>query len=54
MQVADLLLEFDFVFANPIGLPPLRGHEHQIYLKEGTQAICQRPYKYPYYQKNEI
>ena len=32
----------------------MRGHEHQINLKEGTQAICQRPYRYPYYQKNEI
>ena len=32
----------------------MRGHEHQINLKEGTQPICQRPYRYPYYQKNEI
>ena len=23
-------------------------------MKEGAQAICQRPYRYPYYQKNEI
>ena len=54
VQVVDLLLEFDYVFAIPTGLPPLRGYEHQINLKEGAQAICQRPYKYPYYQKNEI
>ena len=23
-------------------------------LKPGTQPICQRPYRYPYYQKSEI
>ena len=49
-----LLDEFKSVFATPEGLPPLRDHEHQINLKEGAQAIYQRPYKYPYYQKIEI
>ena len=53
-QVADLLQEFESVFAAPVGLPPIRGHEHQIQLQEGAQAICQRPYRYPFYQKNEI
>ena len=38
----------------PTGLPPLRGHKHQILLKEGTQTICERPYWYPFYQKFEI
>jgi hypothetical protein len=42
------------VFREPQGLPPLRGHEHQILLKEGTQPICQRPYRYPFYQKTKI
>lgn len=51
VQVAELLLEFDAVFATPVGLPPIRGHEHQINLKEGAQTIFQRPYKYPYYKK---
>nr|XP_023872616.1 uncharacterized protein LOC111985197 [Quercus suber] len=44
-QVAALLKEFEAVFATPVGLPPIRGHEHQIQLKEGVQAICQRPYR---------
>nr|XP_023907237.1 uncharacterized protein LOC112018933 [Quercus suber] len=53
-EVTALLQEFKGVFTTPMGLPPVRGHEHQINLKEDTQPICQRPYRYPYYQKNEI
>ena len=48
------MLEFNAIFATPMGLPPIIRHEHQINIKEGAQAICQRPYRYPYYQKNEI
>ena len=29
-QVAALLKEFDAIFATPMGLPPIKGHEHQI------------------------
>lgn len=54
VEVVALLQEFHAVFATPVGLPPVRGHEHQINLKEGTQPICQRPYMYPYYKKSEI
>ena len=51
----DLLLqEFEHVFETPTRLPPLRGHEHPIVLKEGAQPVCQKPYRYPFYQKNEI
>ena len=53
-KIVALLQEFHGVFATSVGLPPMRGHEHQINLKEGTQPICQRPYRYPYYQKTEI
>ena len=49
-----LLVEFASIFDTPIGLPPSRGHEHQIFLKEGTAPICQRPYRYPHFQKTEI
>ena len=51
--VESLLQEFYHVFETPRGLPPLKGHEHQSNLKEGTQPVCQRPYRYPFYQKNE-
>ncbi|XP_023873800.1 uncharacterized protein LOC111986409 [Quercus suber] len=52
--IEKLLVEFASVFDTPIGLPPSRGHEHQILLKEGTTSICQRPYRYPQFQKTEI
>uniref|UniRef100_A0A2N9IS51 Reverse transcriptase n=1 Tax=Fagus sylvatica TaxID=28930 RepID=A0A2N9IS51_FAGSY len=53
-EIQQVLEQFASIFKEPKGLPPLRGHEHQILLKEGTQPICQRPYRYPYYQKTEI
>lgn len=42
------------MYEEPRGLPPSRGHEHQIVLKEGSQPISVRLYRYPYYQKSEI
>ena len=53
-EVDSVLQEFGQVFETPTKLPPLRGHEHSITLKEGAQHGCQRPYRYPFYQKNEI
>jgi len=38
----------------PIGLPPSKGHEHQILLKEGITLNYQRSYRYPHFQKSEI
>ncbi len=32
----------------------MRGHEHQIIFMEGVPPHCQRPYRYPYFQKTEI
>ena len=54
VEVANLLQEFAQVFDTPMGLPPSKGHEHHITLNEGTQPVCQRLYRYPFYQKNEI
>lgn len=42
------------VFEKPRGLPPVREHEHQITLKDGTEPVKVRPYRYPFNQKNEI
>jgi hypothetical protein len=50
----DLLRKFQDVFAEPKGLPPVRSHDHKIVLKEESQPISVRPYRYPHYQKGEI
>ena len=54
VEVELLLQEFGEVFETPTCLPPVRGHENQITLMEGFQPVCQRTYRYPFYQKNEI
>ena len=46
-----LLTKFASVFDTP---RPCKDHEHKILLKERTTPICQRPYRYPQFQKTEI
>lgn len=53
-ELKELLKEYEKVFNRPEGLPPLRGREHAIVLKEGSQPVNVRPYRYPRYQKDEI
>ena len=52
--IEGLLTEFTSIFETPCGLPPSRGHDHQIVLKVGAVPVCQRPYRYPHFQKTEI
>ena len=52
--IEKLLVEFASVFDTPTGLPPSKGHEHQILLKDATAPICQRPYRYPHFQKRSL
>ena len=54
LAIDDLLSKYTKVFKVLVGLPSLRGHKHQIVLKEGSPPICERPYRYPFYQKIEI
>lgn len=49
-----ILHDFDDIFRVPDGLPPQRSIEHHINLKEGTNAINVQPYRYAYFQKDEI
>lgn len=49
-----LIQEFEELFATPTSLPPQREIEHRIALKEGTDPVNVRPYRYAYFQKEEI
>ena len=53
-DVITLLSKYGPVFQTPVGLPPYRLNDHQIYLEPNTKAINVRPYRYPHYPKNEI
>lgn len=53
-EIDILLLQFDKVFQEPVGLPPPRSQDHRIVLKDGTNPISTRPDKYPRFQKAEI
>lgn len=53
--IQDLLEQYDEVFKEPSGLPPSREEfNHRIPLKEGTNAVNLRAYRYPNLQKNVI
>ena len=52
--MAQLLEEFLDIFADPMELPPKISHDHANHLKEGAQLVSVRPYRYPFYQKEEI
>ncbi|CAH9060250.1 unnamed protein product, partial [Cuscuta epithymum] len=54
IYLGSLLNEFDAVFDEPRTLPPFREHYHAINLIPGSQPPNRRPYRYPYFQKNEI
>lgn len=54
LYLKPILKQHSGVFQLPPGLPPNRGHEHAINLKEGTDPISVRPYSYPQLQKDEI
>lgn len=47
-EMLELLLQrFDGVFADPSGLPPSRHCDNQIHLKNCTEPVAVRPYRYP-------
>lgn len=49
-----LINSYEHLFNMPHGLPPARGHEHNIVLKTGVDPVSVRPYRYPQIQKDEI
>jgi hypothetical protein len=52
--LAALLDAFAAVIAEPVGLPPLRAHDHRIILKPDAQPVAVRPYRYPTAHKDEL
>jgi len=54
IELEQILGDFVDTFAKPTGLPPCRSHDHAIVLKSDAQPMCVRPYRYPYFQKEEI
>lgn len=54
-SLSKLLHTYESVFVAPTTLPPSRPRfDHQIPLKDGTNPINLRPYRYPVLQKNII
>ncbi|KAJ0668240.1 putative nucleotidyltransferase, Ribonuclease H [Helianthus annuus] len=54
LAIRKLLKQFDRVFREPEGLPPIRSQDHQIPLIADARPVSTRPYRQPYYQKSEI
>ncbi|TYK02775.1 Transposon Ty3-I Gag-Pol polyprotein [Cucumis melo var. makuwa] len=52
--LSTVLKQFEDVFEWLEKLPPRREIEHQIYLKQGTDPINVRPYRYGFQQKEEM
>ncbi|KAJ3687163.1 hypothetical protein LUZ61_016327 [Rhynchospora tenuis] len=53
-QLQSTLTDFDHIFQEPTELPPKRSIDHEIPLKEGSQPVSIRPYRYSYFQREEI
>lgn len=53
-EIRETVNQFEKVFQQPQGLPPQRGHEHTIVLKQGSNPVSVHPYRYPQNQKDEI
>ena len=54
LQLQELLQQYASLFKEPKGLSPKRTHDHQIPLKDSTQVVKIRPYRYSIVQKDEI
>lgn len=53
-QIQQLLKEYPHVLTEPVGLPPQRSHDHRIPLLPNNKPTALPPYRYSYFQKNEI
>ena len=53
-DIQDILQRFPTVLEKPKGLPPQRGCDHVITLKDGTVPPNLRPYRVPHHQKEAM
>ena len=53
-ELQKLLNNYESLFLEPKGLPPLRSQDHRIPLMLGSVPLNIRPYRYPYVKKGEI
>lgn len=53
-QLESLLQQYQHLFSTPSNLPPPRPTDHRISLKNGSNPVNVRPYRYPQFQKREI
>ncbi|XP_026459333.1 uncharacterized protein LOC113359994 [Papaver somniferum] len=54
LVVSDLLLRFSDLFTSPTDLPPQKKYDHRIPLLPNSTPVNVRPYRYPYFQKEDI
>lgn len=53
-QIQTLLSQYSDLFTKPTSLPPSRATDHSIHLTQNSDPVNVRPYRYPYFQKQEI
>jgi hypothetical protein len=53
-RITKLMSDYQDLFKEPEGLPPPRSHDHIVPLKEGSQPINLRPYRYSGLQKDVL
>ena len=53
-ELGEVLDKFQQLFQSPTGLPPIRGHDHAIIVREDLEPVNVQPYRYPQFQKDEV
>lgn len=53
-EIEKLLSQFPDIFTEPKQLPLKRIFDHQIPLEPNARPVNVRPYRFPYFQRNEI
>lgn len=53
-DLQQIIEKYDDIFLEPAQLPPTREVEHCITLKDGSEPVNVRPYRYAHFQKAEI